>query len=52
MGDTPKLALSLDFGGTKLACAIVNTDLGKIVNYTYMRERWDTIFLTNAGLKN
>ena len=39
MGDTPKLALSLDFGGTKLACAIVNTDLGKIVNYTYMANK-------------
>ena len=42
MSDTPKIALSLDFGGTKLACAIVNTDLGKIVNYTYMANKTKT----------
>ena len=46
------LGVSRVFSSSKSSSSYLTAERLFIVNYTYMRERWDTIFLTNAGLKN
>ena len=46
------LGVSRVFSSDKSSSSYLTADQLFMLNYTYMRERWDTIFLTNAGLKN